>query len=244
MPWTEIAPGPGKSTDASTVGLNDGGMQKMLAAVVGWSEPSRRSPPGEPVSVIVWAPPPAGPKAPGFRCSQSWNPVFVHWAVEMHGVATCGSQLPVPAAVQQGKGAPAPVHPALWGQNGLGSPSKQPVPDALMSRQKPQNTCLCASPPTSAMAVHVTDPVVSVPVFTIVPTSALGGGGQSALVGKSDRVLRLAESAGVQGMPSFGPPWHTFEPPQVPPPGQSVLVLHGPPLFVPPEQVMLHTGQA
>src|SRR5207244_7639428 len=51
-----------------------------------------------------------------------------------------------------------------------------------------------------------------------------------------------AESAGVQGIPLLGPPWQTTEPPQVPPLGQSALLLHGPAVFEPPVQVWLQTG--
>src|SRR5437867_2861424 len=70
------------------------------------------------------------------------------------------------------------------------------------------------------------------------------GGGQSWVVGKSDRVP-TTESAGVQARPLLGPPWHTFEPAQEPAPplGQSASPLHGPVEFVPALQVLLHTGQ-
>src|SRR2546422_529333 len=46
-------------------------MQKMLTSVEAWPNPSVMLPAGAPVSVIVWAPPPAGPKAPGLACWQS-----------------------------------------------------------------------------------------------------------------------------------------------------------------------------
>src|SRR5437879_3674804 len=74
--------------------------------------------------------------------------------------------------------------------------------------------------------------------------SLTAGGGQSWVVGKSDRVP-TTESAGVQAMPSLGPPWHLLKPAQAPaaPPGQSASTLHGPPVFVPALQVLLHTGQ-
>src|SRR5438128_3170813 len=75
--------------------------------------------------------------------------------------------------------------------------------------------------------------------------SAPAGGGQSWLVGKSDRVP-TTESAGVQGPPLLVPlPWQTFGPVQepAPAPGQSASVLHSPVLFVPALQVLLHTGQ-
>src|SRR5881396_1879236 len=74
--------------------------------------------------------------------------------------------------------------------------------------------------------------------------SMAAAGGQSWVVGKSDRVP-TTESAGVQAMPSLGPPWHLFEPAQEPAPalGQSASVLHGPVAFVPALQVLLHTGQ-
>src|SRR5437899_5740588 len=72
--------------------------------------------------------------------------------------------------------------------------------------------------------------------------SSTGGGGQSWLVGK---LSLSAESAGVQPVPSLGPPWQTFGPVQepAPAPGQSASVLHGPVLFVPALHVWLHTGQ-
>ena len=124
------------------------------------------SPAGVPVSVIVWAPPPAGPNAPGSRCWQSGHvPLPSVQAVgepvpAKHCLGACGSQVPVPTPVQQGKGTPAPVHtpkqvpvcgpaqqsagapgpvhtalPLLCGQAGFGSPSKQPVKVELTSRQ-------------------------------------------------------------------------------------------------------------
>src|SRR5438552_16306381 len=70
------------------------------------------------------------------------------------------------------------------------------------------------------------------------------GGGQSWVVGKAPRVP-TTDSAGVQAMPSLGPPWHLFEPAQepAPAPGQSASELHGPLRFVPALQVWLHTGQ-
>src|SRR5216110_262880 len=74
--------------------------------------------------------------------------------------------------------------------------------------------------------------------------SMAAAGGQSWVVGKSDRVP-TTESAGVQAMPSLGPPWHLFEPAQEPAPplGQSASLLQGPLIFVPALQVLLHTGQ-
>src|SRR5438046_3512782 len=70
------------------------------------------------------------------------------------------------------------------------------------------------------------------------------GGGQSWVVGKSPRVP-MAESDGVQGKPSLGPPWHKVAPVQepAPAPGQSASLLQGPVAFVPALQVWLHTGQ-
>src|SRR3989442_896150 len=69
------------------------------------------------------------------------------------------------------------------------------------------------------------------------------GGGQSWVVGK---LWLMGDEDGVQAMPSLGPPWHLFEPAQEPvvPPGQSASTLHGPVLFVPALQVLLHTGHA
>src|SRR5437016_5840785 len=64
-------------------------------------------------------------------------------------------------------------------------------------------------------------------------------GGQSWLVGKLEST---GESAGVQAMPLLRPPWQTTEPPQVPPLGQSAVLLHGPAAFEPPVQVWLQVG--
>jgi hypothetical protein len=94
-------------------------------------------------------------------------------------------------------------------------------------------------------AVTVFVPVTRSKAIGSAPMLSAGGGGQSWLVGKSDRVP-TTESAGVHGFPSPGfpvPLWQTLGPPQVPPPGQSALVLHGPPVLVPPVQVWLQTGQ-
>src|SRR5262249_58518427 len=70
-PWSVTAPGPGRSPAASTVALKVGWMQKMLASVEACPAPSLMFPAGEPVSVMVCAPPPAGPNAPPLRSSQS-----------------------------------------------------------------------------------------------------------------------------------------------------------------------------
>src|SRR6266516_2089652 len=117
VPESATAPGPGRSPAESTVGLKVGWMQKMLTSVEGCPIPSVRSPAaGEPVSVIVWAPPPAGPKAPGLRCTQS-------------GYAAGQPVLLVHATGADGLGV---------GQAGFGSPAKQPVAvGPLTSRQKP-----------------------------------------------------------------------------------------------------------
>src|SRR6185369_3154917 len=58
-PDSVTAPGPGRSPAASTVALKVGWMQKMLASVELCAAPSVMSPAGEPVSVMVFAPPPA-----------------------------------------------------------------------------------------------------------------------------------------------------------------------------------------
>jgi len=71
VPWSVTAPGPGRSPAASTVALKVGWMQKMLASVEACPAPSLMFPAGEPVSVMVCAPPPAGPNAPPLRSSQS-----------------------------------------------------------------------------------------------------------------------------------------------------------------------------
>ena len=169
IPGSETAPGPGRSPAASTVALKVGGMQKMLTSVEGCPAPSLMSPATEPVSVIVWAPNLAGPKAPGFRCTQSghvpppsvqaavlvpptlqalnvgWSQVPVFAPVQhFQGVLRpVQLQVPVPVPLQQPAGTWSPVHcgfALLCGHPGNGSPSKQPVPLPLESRQKPQKT--------------------------------------------------------------------------------------------------------
>src|SRR5207249_10152259 len=133
-------------------------------------------------------------------------------------------------------------HPAVGGL--FGSPSKQSEPAASMSRQKPQNTlCWAVTGPVSVWPVLVIVPVDRAKAIGRPPISKVVGGGQSWVVGKSPRVP-TTESAGVQAMPSLGPPWHLFDPAQepAPAPGQSASVLHGPPLFVPALQVWLQTG--
>src|SRR5206468_5584243 len=118
VPKSETAPGPGRSPAESTVALKVGWMQKMLTSVEAWPAPSVMSPAGVPVSLIVWAPPPAGPKAPGLRCSQS-------------GYAAGQAVLLVHAIGDGSRGA---------GQAGVWSPAKQPLPRLFTSRQKPQKT--------------------------------------------------------------------------------------------------------
>ena len=91
-------------------------MQKMLTSVEGCPAPSLTAPAGAPVSLIVRAPPPAGPKAPGFFCSQSGHVPFpsVQSPFEAHVLSGAGwSQVPLPAPLQQRKGRPAAVHEAL-----------------------------------------------------------------------------------------------------------------------------------
>ena len=94
-------------------------MQKMLTSVEECPIPSVRSPAaGEPVSVIVWAPPPAGPKAPALRCSQSGYSAGQP-ALLVHGI---------------GDGSRGAGQATVW------SPAKQPLPRLFTSRQKPQKT--------------------------------------------------------------------------------------------------------
>ena len=116
VPVSARVPGPGRSADASTVGLNVGGMQNVPTSVDACPAPSVRLPAGDPVSVIVCAPPPAGPNAPAFRC----------WQVA-YGGAQSESEL---QACAEPAGAGQPFAAAF------GSPSKQPVFSA--SRQNPQ----------------------------------------------------------------------------------------------------------
>src|SRR5207253_6094553 len=71
IPGRATAPGAGRSPAESTVGLKVGGMQKRLTSVEALPSPLVRLPAGAPVSLIVLTPPPAGPKAPASRCSQS-----------------------------------------------------------------------------------------------------------------------------------------------------------------------------
>jgi len=101
------------------------------------------APAAEPVSVIVLAVP--NWNAPGLCCWQSGHVPLpsVQSALDVHGLGDW-SQVPVPAPVQQLNGLPAEPHKLLRGHPAVGgvfaSPSKQFVPAALMSRQKPQNT--------------------------------------------------------------------------------------------------------
>src|SRR2546425_10871336 len=101
-------------------------MQKMLTSVEGCPPPSLTAPAGEPVSVIVWAPPPAGPKAPELRCWQSGHDPLpsVQSVAAVHALGAGWSQLPVPTPEQQRNGVPAAVHPPLVGHGAFGSPSK------------------------------------------------------------------------------------------------------------------------
>ena len=81
-------------------------MQKRLTRVEACPSPLVRSPPGEPVSLIVWAPPLPGPKAPAARCSQSGQAPFpsVQAATgtppTLQALNVGWSQVPVPAPVQ------------------------------------------------------------------------------------------------------------------------------------------------
>src|SRR5690349_7474333 len=178
-------------------------MQKMLTSVDAWPKPLVMFPAGAPVSLIVCAPPPAGPNAPLFRCWQSGHvplPAVLHCAADVHGMTVCGSQLPVPAPVQHGNGTPAAAHPELCGQFGSGSPEKHPVPAALMGRQNPQNTWFC---PLRAWAVTCVLPVVRLKAIGRPPMLFSAGGGQSCVVGNP---AFTAVSAGVHGIPSFAPP--------------------------------------
>src|SRR5207245_4669024 len=133
-PGSETAPGPGRSPAPSTVALKVGWMQKMLTSVEAWPNPSVMSPAGAPVSVIVWAPPPAGPKAPGLACWQSGHePLPSVQAVDVlvSPLKHClGGRLqpPVPRPVQQGNGVPAAVHPLFVGHPVVVLPSKQLLP--------------------------------------------------------------------------------------------------------------------
>src|SRR5689334_24978717 len=106
-----------------------------------------------------------------------------------------------------------------------------------MSRQNPQNTLFWLGWLT---AVRVCVPVVRLKAIGSPPMPFPGGGGQSWLVGKP---AFSGLAAGVHALPLFGPPWQRLGPPHVPPLGQSVFELHGPPSFVPPVHVALHTGQ-
>src|SRR5882724_1119151 len=143
VPGSDTAPGPGRSPVLSTDALKVGGTQKMLTSVEAWPAPSVRSPAAEPVSVIVLAVP--NWNAPGLCCWQSGHVPLpsVQSALDVHGLGDW-SQVPVPAPVQQLNGLPAETHKLLRGHPVVGgvfrSPSKQFVPAALMSRQKPQDT--------------------------------------------------------------------------------------------------------
>jgi len=102
-------------------------MQKRLTRVEACPSPLVRSPAGAPVSVIVLTPPPAGPKAPASRCSQSgqapWpfcgdeafpsvQPKEVTPAILQTAYGFV-SHVPAPAAVQHCQGVWSAVHPLL-----------------------------------------------------------------------------------------------------------------------------------
>ena len=91
-------------------------MQNTLTIVDACAPATRRSPPGVPLSVIVFTAPPPGPKAPAFRC----------W------------QLEYAPAPEQSALVLQDVTPVLGlGHAMFGSPSKQRL---MGSRQKPQKT--------------------------------------------------------------------------------------------------------
>jgi len=164
----------------------------------------------------------------------------VHWASAVHALAG-RLHVPVPAPVQQRNGLPEEMHEMLRGHEACEkAPSKQPVPPPgpppLTSRQKPQNTRFML---VRFGAVLLTVAVDRAKAIGRPPMSRAAVGGQSWLVGK---LGSTGESAGMQELPLLGPPWQTTEPPQVPPLGQSALLLHGPAAFEPPVHVWLQTG--
>src|SRR5882724_10641283 len=199
------------------------------------------SPAGEPFSVIVLAEP--NPNAPGLCCSQLGQVPLpsVQSASDVHVLVDTGEQVPAVGPVQQLYGLPALTHPLFdghWGDS-LGSPSKQPVPAGPLvasSRQKPQYTRAWLGRFAPVLLIV---PVDRAKAIGRLPMLVPGIGGQSWLVGKLEST---GESAGTQVFPLLRPPWQTTGPPQVPPLGQSVVVLHGPAAFEPPLQVWLQTG--
>src|SRR3989442_13879753 len=107
-------------------------MQNTLTSVEACGSPSARQAAGEPVSVMVCAPPPAGPKAPWSLCSQALN---------------VASHVPVagpPGVVSMHFTAPG----GLARQNEFGTPLKNP--EMAASRQLPQNTRAYVLPPLPA----------------------------------------------------------------------------------------------
>src|SRR5262249_11473020 len=103
--------------------------------------------------------------------------------------------------------------------DGSGSPRKQPVPAALLSRQNPQNTLVW---PLRAAAVRWMAVVNRLKAIGSPPMLLRVGGGQSCEVGKP---AFTALSAGAQARPSFPPPWQVFPRAQVPAP-QSAFTAH------------------
>src|SRR5207245_10980897 len=97
---------------------------------------------GEPFSVIVRAVP--KPNAPELCCWQLGQVPLpsVHCDEAVHALKVDWSQVPAVAPEQQRNGLPGPMHELLCGHDACaaGAPSKQSVPAASMSRQKPQNT--------------------------------------------------------------------------------------------------------
>jgi hypothetical protein len=73
--WTGSvsAAGPGRLTLLLTTSPATSGMQKTLASVASTGAPTTSGPPAAPCSEIVVTPPPFGPNAPCWRCSQLSN---------------------------------------------------------------------------------------------------------------------------------------------------------------------------
>src|SRR6266849_1652216 len=206
MPGSATAPGPGRSAAESTAPVNVGGMQTTLTNVEGKAAPPVRSPAAMPTSLMVVAPP--LPKAPPVRCLH-----VVKWANDAQS-----------ALVVQGKG-PLQVPP------GHAPTSLQALPSIEPPTQRPKEVPNCDPQEPQKMfwpfmtaavlweaATEAVESVVSENGMGRPPILALGGGGQSWLVGYGSPE---AESPGVQSLSWFGPPLQHVPDAQVPPAVQS-----------------------
>jgi len=241
VPGSETAPGPGRSADESTIGLNVDGTQKMLTSVSGLAAPPVVSAPaGTPVSTIVRATSLAV-KAPDVRCPQLVKPFTVEQSV--FAVQEIGRHAPVTVPVADEAHDVVQVAPTLHVQSApdVTPPHLRAKVLRVLFLQNPQKMCVCSPAAGLSNAVLVIVPVSSVKPIGKAPRLAADRPGQSWLVGKSPS---WALSPGVQLKPSLMPAAHLlvvgsqigqgWMNVRHMPPGQSASVMHPKLAFVPP----------